>query len=175
MDPIFAKLHGNNKTLHWALLDITRTNIWNATAARNVGDTPEILPGALIRTSSGGGPNTGAIAGGVAGGIIVMAAVAGLVFAFWRRRRRVQKPSATTVVEDAQPPSALQLGQVHSVPSYGHTQVPHWQAMLNGANNMTTYPQQQEGVLTSTPNGNNLDNMQPLRMPVQGYHGLPTV
>ncbi|KAH9028996.1 hypothetical protein EDB85DRAFT_2147608 [Lactarius pseudohatsudake] len=49
----------------WTLLDITRANIWNATAARIVGDTPEVLPGVLINTSSGSGPNTGAIAGGV--------------------------------------------------------------------------------------------------------------
>ncbi|KAH9026784.1 hypothetical protein EDB84DRAFT_1440037 [Lactarius hengduanensis] len=168
----------------WTLLDITfllpqRANIWNATAARIVGDTPEVLPGVLINTSSGSGPNTGAIAGGVAGGVIAMAVIAGLVLAFWRRRRRAQEPSSTSVVDDApSPPSASQMGQFRPAPS-DDTPVPP-QTMLN----------RQEGVLTSTPNlnvpvvshngylnGNNPTNMRPLHLPVQGqgYHGLPMV
>ncbi|KAH9018638.1 hypothetical protein EDB85DRAFT_2011514 [Lactarius pseudohatsudake] len=103
----------------WALLDITRANIWNATAARIVGDSPEVRPGKLIKPSSGRGPNTGAIAGGVAGGVIAIVVIAGLMFAFWRRRRRAQEPSPTSVVDDAPPPpSASQMGQFCPAPSH---------------------------------------------------------
>ncbi|KAH8987999.1 hypothetical protein EDB86DRAFT_2832103 [Lactarius hatsudake] len=167
----------------WTLFDITRANIWNATVGRIVGD--KVLPGVLINTSSGSGPNTGALAGGVAGGVIAMAVIADLVLSFWRRRRRAQE--SHVVVDDAQsPPSASQMGQFRPAPSHD-TPVPP-QTMLNlrceqGPNNPTTYPQRQEGVLTSTPipvvsyngylNGNNPTNMRPLHLPVQGYHGLP--
>ncbi|KAH9054917.1 hypothetical protein EDB87DRAFT_1361206 [Lactarius vividus] len=134
----------------WTLLDVTRTNLWDATAARSVGDTPEILPGALIGTSvsssvsptsstvsslpasaspvsttSGSGPNAGAIAGGVAGGVIAMAAVAGLVFSVWRKRRHAQEPSAAFVVKDAPPsPSSSEMGQAPPAPSYRPIVVP---------------------------------------------------
>ncbi|KAI9438021.1 hypothetical protein H4582DRAFT_1952181 [Lactarius indigo] len=175
----------------WALLDITLANFWNATAAQIVGDTPEILQGAPIEPSSGSGSgtNTAAIAGGVTGGALAIAAVVGLVFAFWRRRRRwrAEQPSATPVVEGAPPPPLTShLGQVHPASSYSHMSVS--QTMSNGAND-TIINSHQQGVLTSTSsvnapvasyneylNGNNpTTNMQPLRLPVQGYHGLPTV
>ncbi len=113
-------------------------------------DTPEILPGELIGasasssvsptitasssapaftspvpTSSGSGSNTGAIAGGVAGGVVAIAAIAGLVFIFWRRRRPARAPSAAFLVNDASPPlSASPMSQVHPSPTYDHTPGP---------------------------------------------------
>ncbi|KAH9015342.1 hypothetical protein EDB85DRAFT_1898786 [Lactarius pseudohatsudake] len=128
----------------WALLDITfllpqRANIWNATAARIVGDSPEVRPGKLIKPSSGRGPNTGAIAGGVAGGVIAIVVIAGLMFAFWRRRRRAQEPSPTSVVDDAPPPpSASQMGQFCPAPSHDTPVRP--QTILNDPDDTTTYP-----------------------------------
>ncbi|KAH8978191.1 hypothetical protein EDB92DRAFT_1991798 [Lactarius akahatsu] len=148
----------------WALLDITDSCLID-----RLSDSPEVRPGKLVKPSSGRGLNTSAIAGGVAGGVIAIVVIAGLMFAFWRRRRRAQEPSPTSVVDDAPPPpSASQMGQ--------------------DPDDTTMYPQRQEGVLTSTPNenapgvvsyngylnGNDPTNIQPLRLPVQGYHGIPT-
>ncbi|KAI9447115.1 hypothetical protein BJY52DRAFT_1216412 [Lactarius psammicola] len=185
----------------WALQDITRVNLWNVTTALTIGDTPEILPGDLIGTSasssdgttsststsaptstspaptsSGSGSNTWRHP---------MAAIAGLVFIFWRRRRRPQAPSAAFVAKGASPPpSSPQMSKVHPGPPYDHTPGPHM--TLYDPSNPSTYPQREEGVPTSTPDvnvpvvsydgylsGNNPTNMQPLRP--QGYHGLPTV
>ncbi|KAH9021562.1 hypothetical protein EDB85DRAFT_2152277 [Lactarius pseudohatsudake] len=42
----------------WALLDHTNENLWNATTAFVVGDTPEIQPGSLIDTGTGTGTGT---------------------------------------------------------------------------------------------------------------------
>ncbi|KAH9168065.1 hypothetical protein EDB89DRAFT_1636731 [Lactarius sanguifluus] len=175
----------------WALLDITRANIWNATAARIVGDTPEILPGELIRTSASGPSkrsNTGAIAGGVAGGILAIAAIAGLVFIFWRRQQRAKAPPAASLVNDVPPPLLPPpMTEVHPAPSPSYADYTEGSPMpLYDPNNPNTYPRLQEHVQASTPsvnvpvvsydgysNGNSPTNMQPLRP--QGYHGLPTV
>ncbi|KAI9438025.1 hypothetical protein H4582DRAFT_230300 [Lactarius indigo] len=195
----------------WALQDVTLVNLWNATTAFTTGDTPEILPGELISTSSSSsvsptsstsssaptsaspistssrsGSNTAAIAGGVAGGVVAIAVIAGLVFIFWRRQQRAQAPSAAFLVNgQSPPPSTSPMSQVHSAPTYNHTQGSLM--TLYDPNNPSTYPTLQEGVPTSTPNQdvpaivsydgnlkrNNPTNMQPLRP--QGYHGLPTV
>ncbi|KAH8988006.1 hypothetical protein EDB86DRAFT_3245645 [Lactarius hatsudake] len=130
----------------WALRDVTLVNLWDATTAFNTGgrplflhgfhlterlssDTPEILPGALIgtsssssvsptsstsssaptptspvSTSSGGGSNAGVIAGGVVGGVVALAAIAGLLFVFRRRQQRAQAPSAAFLGNDISPP-----------------------------------------------------------------------
>ncbi|KAH8977667.1 hypothetical protein EDB92DRAFT_711416 [Lactarius akahatsu] len=175
----------------WALLDITRANIWNATAAQIVGDTPEFFPGELIGTSASSPSrksNTGAIAGGVAGGVVAIAAIAGLVFIFWRRQQRAKASPAASLVNDVSPPlPPSPMTQVHSAqtPSYAdYTQGSRMS--LYDPNNPNTYPQLQEHPLASTPsvnapvvsydgylNGSSPTNMQPLR--TQGYHGLPTV
>ncbi|KAH8987998.1 hypothetical protein EDB86DRAFT_2074617 [Lactarius hatsudake] len=175
----------------WALLDITRANIWNATAAQIVGDTPEILPGELIGPS-GPSPsrksNTAAIAGGVAGGVVAIAAIAGLVFVFWRRQQRAKAPPAASLVNDAPPPLLPSpMTEVHPAPSPSYADYTEGSRMsLYDPNNPNTYPKLQEHVLASTPNvnvpvvsydgylnGGSPTNMQPLRP--QGYHGLPTV
>ncbi|KAH9018635.1 hypothetical protein EDB85DRAFT_2154332 [Lactarius pseudohatsudake] len=176
----------------WALLDITfllpkRANIWNATAAQIVGDTPEILPGGLIGTSASSPSrksNTGAIAGGVAGGVVAIAAIAGLVFIFWRRQRHAKAPPAASLINDVSPPlPPSPMTQVHPAPTplYDHTQGSPM--TLYDPNNPNTYPQLQEHVLVSTPSVNApvvsydgyLNGSSPTNMRPQGYHGLPTV
>ncbi|KAH9052378.1 hypothetical protein EDB87DRAFT_504284 [Lactarius vividus] len=165
----------------WALLDITRANIWNATSARIVGDTPEILTGGTIAPHpQGSKSNTGAIAGGAAGGVVAIAAIAGLVFIFWRRQRRANVLPAVHDVSSPFPPSPLT--PVRPASSYIHTQGSP--ITLYDPSNPSTYPQVQEHV-HSTPNvnvpvsydgysnGSSPNNMQPLH--TQGYHGLPTV
>ncbi|KAI9447111.1 hypothetical protein BJY52DRAFT_375071 [Lactarius psammicola] len=168
----------------WTLQDVTRVNLWNATTAFIIGDTPEILPGELIdtsasssvsptpsasssapastspvSTSSGSGSNTGAIAGGAAGGVIVAAAIAGLVFIFWRRRRSAQAPASAFLVNDASPPPLVsQVSHIHPTTLYDHTQG----SPLYDPNNPNTYPQRQEGVPTSIPNVN---------VPIVSYDG----
>ncbi|KAI9447109.1 hypothetical protein BJY52DRAFT_375035 [Lactarius psammicola] len=142
----------------WALQDATHVNLWNATKAMTIGDTPEILPGELIgtsasssisptpsasssapastspvSTSSGSRPNKGAIAGGVVGGVIIIAATAGLGFIFWRRRRRSQAPFVALFMDGASPaPSASQTSH--------HTQ--ESPLTLYDPNNPSTFPQQ---------------------------------
>ncbi|KAH9047027.1 hypothetical protein EDB83DRAFT_2553732 [Lactarius deliciosus] len=176
----------------WALLDITRANIWDATTAQIIGDTPEILPGGLIGTSAedpSRRSNTGAIAGGVAGGVVAIAAIAGVMFIFWRRQQRAKAPPAVSPVNDVSPPlPPSPMTQVHPAPtpSYADYTTQGSRMSLYDPNNPNTYPQLQEHVQTSTPsvnvpvvsydgylNGNSLANMQPMRP--QGYHGLPTV
>ncbi|KAH8977665.1 hypothetical protein EDB92DRAFT_1822130 [Lactarius akahatsu] len=185
VDRIFAKLRRDNRTIHDSCL-IDRLS-----------DSPEVRPGKLVKPSSGRGLNTGAIAGGVAGGVIAIVVIAGLMFAFWRRRRRAQEPSPTSVVDDAPPPpSASQMGQTMlnmccplSVLFCVLISFWWWLRCEQDPDDTTMYPQRQEGVLTSTPNenapgvvsyngylnGNDPTNIQPLRLPVQGYHGIPTV
>ncbi|KAH9038687.1 hypothetical protein EDB83DRAFT_1731508 [Lactarius deliciosus] len=174
----------------WALLDITRANIWNATAAQIVGDTPEILSGGLIGPSAPSPSrksNTAAIAGGVAGGVVAIAAIAGLAFVFWRRQQRAKAPPAASLVNDVPPPLLPSpMTQVHPASSPSYADYTEGSRMsLYDPNNPNTYPQLQEHIQASTPsvnvpvsydgysNGSSPTNMQPLRP--QGYHGLPTV
>ncbi|KAH8978615.1 hypothetical protein EDB92DRAFT_552953 [Lactarius akahatsu] len=162
----------------WALRDVTLVNLWDATTAFTIGDTPEILPGELIgtsssssvsptsstsssapastspvSTSSGNGSNVGAIAGGVAGGVVAIAAIAGLLFVFRRRQQRAQAPSAAFLVNDiSPPPSASSMSKVTPATSYGHTQGSRM--TLYDPDNPSTYPLLPEHVPTSTPNVN---------------------
>jgi len=92
---------------HWAYLDVSVADTWNATAAQSAGDSPESTPST---TSSTSGPssttspssssnhnssNTGAIAGGVVGGVVGASLVVGLIIWYTRRRRwrAVARPS----------------------------------------------------------------------------------
>ncbi|KAH9038682.1 hypothetical protein EDB83DRAFT_2318490 [Lactarius deliciosus] len=179
----------------WALRDVTLVNLWDATTAFNIGgrplflygfrlterlssDTPEILPGSLIgtsssssvsptsstsssaptptspvSTSSGGGSNAGAIAGGVAGGVVALAAIAGLLFVFRRRQQRAQAPSAAFLGNEiSPPPSASSMSKVPPASSYGHTQGSRM--TLYDPDNPSTYPLLPEHVPTSTLNVN---------------------
>lgn len=95
---------------HWAYLDVSVADTWNATTAQSAGDTPEGTPStsSSTSTSSTAAPssstsstsnksssNTGAIAGGVVGGILGGTLLVGLIFWYTRRRRwrSVARPS----------------------------------------------------------------------------------
>ncbi|KAN0134212.1 hypothetical protein V8E53_007984 [Lactarius tabidus] len=95
---------------HWAYLDVSVADTFNATAAQSAGDTPEGTPstGSSTSTSSTAAPssstssssnksssNSGAIAGGVVGAILGLALLVGLAFWYTRRRqwRSVARPS----------------------------------------------------------------------------------
>jgi len=95
---------------HWAYLDVSVADTWNATAAQSAGDSPEDAPSTTSSTSStsrssssagsGSGSNksssnTGAIAGGVVGGVLGATLLVGLIIWYTRRRRwrSVARPS----------------------------------------------------------------------------------
>jgi hypothetical protein len=99
---------------HWAYLDVSVADTWNATAAQSAGDKPEGTPstGSSTSTSSTAAPssstvttsssssnksssNAGAIAGGVVGGVLGVTLLVGLAIWYTRRRRwrAVARPS----------------------------------------------------------------------------------
>ncbi|KAF8270121.1 hypothetical protein EI94DRAFT_1699022 [Lactarius quietus] len=92
---------------HWAYLDVSVANTWNATAAQSAGDKPEGSPGASTSTSTTSAPtstnsstsssssNTGAIAGGVVGGLLGATVLFGFLWWYFRYRpsRRAARPS----------------------------------------------------------------------------------
>jgi len=90
---------------HWAILDVTNENHWNANKSYAAGDTPEYGPGAIFGASgvytssasasptpsqlapSHSGGHGGAIAGGVIGGIAIISIIS-LAAIFYLRRGR---------------------------------------------------------------------------------------
>jgi len=92
---------------HWAYLDVSVANTWNATAAQSAGDKPEGTPGTSTSTSTTSPPtstnsstsssssNTGAIAGGVVGGLLGATVLFGFLWWYFRYRpsRRAARPS----------------------------------------------------------------------------------
>ncbi|KAI9444025.1 hypothetical protein H4582DRAFT_2071622 [Lactarius indigo] len=93
---------------HWAYLEVSLADTWNATAAQSAGDTPEgtarptssstSVPGSSTSPSSSSNKSsssTGAIAGGVVGGVVGATVLVGLIIWYIRRRRwrTVARPS----------------------------------------------------------------------------------
>jgi len=70
---------------HWAYLDVTTADNWNATVARGAGDSPEVEP-AAAQSPSRNKPHSGEIAGAVVGGVIGASLLIGIIFWYLRRR-----------------------------------------------------------------------------------------
>ncbi|KAH9029414.1 hypothetical protein EDB85DRAFT_2251750 [Lactarius pseudohatsudake] len=95
---------------HWAYLEVSAADTWDATAAQSAGDTPEGTATTVPSTPSTSVPSsstspssssnkssssTGAIAGGVVGGVVGATVLVGLIIWYTRRRRwrAVARPS----------------------------------------------------------------------------------
>jgi len=119
---------------HWAYLNVTTTDIWDAAAASAVANLPEstgVTPqvstltsstsisrtstrtGSLLSTNTsqsshgGGGSNAGAIAGGVVGGLAVIGLTAAVVlwFLMKKKKRSEVPPSSSEYINSYPPPN----------------------------------------------------------------------
>jgi hypothetical protein len=181
---------------NWAILDVTGSNTWDASAAFQAGDKPEYGPGTFFgpnsitvptttttptpsftgHSSGSGGKssNAGAIAGGVVGGIAAFSvAVAVILYLRGRRSRMV-----SAGIEASQP--MLNNGMV----TQSSTGSPLTMKFYD-PNDPTTFPghqgTQQSLDTPSTPQvplsshvgSGSMADLQTSQFQAMGYHGLP--
>ncbi|KAI0259722.1 hypothetical protein BC834DRAFT_604199 [Gloeopeniophorella convolvens] len=77
---------GGTRAPHWAFLDVTKADTWNAAAAQSAGEASPSSTSAP-QQSSHHKSHAGAIAGGVVGGIVGAALLGALAVWFIRRRK----------------------------------------------------------------------------------------
>jgi len=187
---------------HWAILDVTNENQWNANESYAAGSYPEYGPGAIfgasgVYTSSasasstgsptptappkGSSSNTGAIVGGVVGGVAVISIAVAAIFYL---RQRSRAPSARSAGFDAFQPHMDEIprplsdgGTVGpSSPSIRtkFSDVPNDQTTLQWYAGPHSVDIPPPGTTSShIGSGSNLANMQTSLPQTRRYHGLP--
>ncbi|KAN0116651.1 hypothetical protein V8E52_005795 [Russula decolorans] len=168
---------------HWAYLDPTGSDSWNASLAQSAGDSPEvtgsasnvpsstnnqstITPGASspASSSSKSNSNAGAIAGGVVGGVVGLALIAGLVAWFRIRRGRRHAPSTDYISSQGSDMGAVPYPMDVGKPK------------LYDPSDPSTYPTRPDSptILASDSSKQHLgsSDLQPNR---NVYHGLPEI
>jgi hypothetical protein len=188
---------------HWAILDVTNENNWNANESYAFGNNPEYGPGAIfgasgVYTSSasasstaspitaprkGSSSNTGAIVGGVVGGLAVVTTAVAMIFYL---RQRSRAPSARSAGLDAFQPHmdgiARPLSDEGTVgpssPSIRtkFSDVPDDQSTFQwytGPHSVDQPPPGTPGTTSHIGSGSDLANMQTSIPQTRGYHGFP--
>jgi hypothetical protein len=187
---------------HWAILDVTNENNWNANESHAAGDNPEYGPGAIfaasgVYTSSasasstgspsptpppkGSSSNAGAIAGGVVGGLAVVSIAIAAIF-YLRRRSRAS--SARSAGFDAFQPHMDEIPRPLSGGGTVGPSSPSIRTKFSDVpNDQTTFQWYAGPHSVDIPppgttsshigSGSNLANMQTSLPQTRRYHGLP--
>jgi len=113
---------------HWAYLDVTLSNSWNASAARIAGDSPEGTPPGASSSLNQNKAHLKTIVGAIVGAIVGVSLLIAIIFWYLRRRRSREEaqsitPTVNEVLVNANPiPFSVNPPQTETSPtsSAGH-------------------------------------------------------